>query len=303
MRVQRIEVGDTRHRHQVVAPEIAAFAFNATLLVTLARRAELRGKPPVRAERHEPHRLLPPIAAQDLAHRTGQIVVAQQVKYAAEVGKGVLVRFEERLLCRVQVGPVERRPAGHRAHREHLHLGPLVAEIDPGFIPVDLSFLSPAVTLRHERLAPQQPHLAFALAHMVAHRRLGDRGVGEFRQDPAIEAPRRVPLLARRATILVKHLVDEGRDRAQLRLGPRRVMLCRRQRSRERLAHQPPMNAELRGHARYRADPKLMLPTKLLEQIHFGSPVHERPPDPSGDRRLRDRGWAKIRQHYWAKIR
>ena len=135
----------------MVAPEVAAFAFNAALLVPLAGRAELRGKPPMRAERHEPHRLLPPVAAQDLAHRTGQIVVAQQLKHAAEVGEGVLVRLEERLLRRMQVGPVERRPAGHRAHREHLHLGPLVAEIDPGLIPVDLRLLSPTVALRHAR--------------------------------------------------------------------------------------------------------------------------------------------------------
>ena len=183
----------------MVAPEIAAFAFNAALLMALARRAELRGKPPMRAERHEPHRLLPPVAAQDLAHRTGQIIVAQQVKYAAEVGEGVLVRFQKRLLGGVQIGAVKRRPAGHRAHREDLHLGPLIAEIDPGFIPVDLRLLSPTVALRHERLAPVQPHLAFALAHVVAHRQLSDRGVGEFPQDPAMDAPRGVALLARRA--------------------------------------------------------------------------------------------------------
>jgi hypothetical protein len=46
---------------------------------------------------------------------------------------------------------VERRATGHRAHGENLHLGSLVAEIDPGFIPVDLSLLSPTVALRHER--------------------------------------------------------------------------------------------------------------------------------------------------------
>ncbi len=42
------------------------------------------------------------------------------------------------------------------------------------------------------------------------------------------------------------------------------------------------MNAELRRHTRDRADTELMLPTKLLEQIHFGFPVHARPPDPVG---------------------
>ena len=39
------------------------------------------------------------------------------------------------------------------------------------------------------------------------------------------------------------------------------------------------MHTELRGYARDRADPKLMLPTELLEQFHFGFPVHKRAPD------------------------
>jgi hypothetical protein len=82
----------------MVAPEITAFPFNATLLVTFTRRTELGGEPPVRAECHEPHRLIPPIATQDLAHRTRQIVVPQQVENAAEVGESLLVRFKERLL-------------------------------------------------------------------------------------------------------------------------------------------------------------------------------------------------------------
>ena len=164
----------------MIAPEVAALAFDTALLMPLARRAELGGKPPVRAERHEPNRLLPPVATQDLADRTGKIVIAQQVEHPAEVFERVLVRLQKRLLCGVQVGPVECRAAGHRAHGENLHLGPLVAEIDPGFIPVDLSLLSPTVALRHERLAPQQSHLTFALADVVAHRRLSDRGVREF---------------------------------------------------------------------------------------------------------------------------
>jgi hypothetical protein len=56
-------------------------------------------------------------------------------------------------------------------------------------------------------------------------------------------------------------------------------MVLRRQRSGQRLAHQPPVNPELRGNPRYRPDTKFMLPTKLFEQIHFGSPVHDRSPD------------------------
>jgi hypothetical protein len=59
-------------------------------------------------------------------------------------------------------------------------------------------------------------------------------------------------------------------------------MLCRRQRARDRPPDKAPMNTELRGDARDRADTELVLATELLEQIHFGFPVHKRPPDPSG---------------------
>jgi hypothetical protein len=174
---------------------------------------------------------------------------------------------------------MERRPAGHRSHREHLHAGSLIAEIDPGLIPVHLSFLGPAVTLRHKRLPPQQTQLAAALAHMVAHRRLRDRDVREFRQNAAIETSRRVPLFARRLTIRRQNTINERRDPAQLRLAAFWVAVLRRQRSGQRLAHNPPVNTKLRGNSRYRPDTKFMLSTKLLEQIHFGSPVHARPPD------------------------
>src|ERR1700712_5896341 len=92
--VKRVEVGNMRHRHQMVTPEITTFPLNAALLMAFTRRAEFRGKPPMRAERHEPHSLLAPVAAQDLAHRTGQVVVAQQMKYPAEVGEGMLVPFQ-----------------------------------------------------------------------------------------------------------------------------------------------------------------------------------------------------------------
>ena len=146
----------------------------------------------------------------------------------------------------------------------------------------DLGLLSPTVALRHERLAPQQSHLTFALVDVVAHRRLSDRGVREFRQDPTMNAPRRVALLARCTAVLGKHLVDEVGNRAQLRLVPFRIMVRRWQRTRNRSANNPPMNAKLRGHTRDRANAKLMLTTELLEQIHFGFPVHKRPPDPSG---------------------
>jgi hypothetical protein len=66
-------------------------------------------------------------------------------------------------------------------------------------------------------------------------------------------------------SILVQHLVDEGRNRAELWLGPGWVVMLRRQRTADCLTHNASMNAELRGNTRDRADTKLMLATKLLE--------------------------------------
>src|SRR4051794_20128042 len=129
---------------------------------------------------------------------------------------------------------------------------------------------------------------------MVAHRRLSDRGVGEFRQDAPIQTPRRVALLARGPMVLVQNFVDEGAHHAKLRPGPRRIAVRRGQRTRQRPAHHAAGGTELRGDTPDRADPELMLPTQLLEQIHFGFPVHARSPDSVGATvGLRDRGGPK----------
>jgi hypothetical protein len=42
------------------------------------------------------------------------------------------------------------------------------------------------------------------------------------------------------------------------------------------------MNTKFCRHTGNRPDPKLMLPTELFEQFHFGFPVHKRHPDPIG---------------------
>jgi hypothetical protein len=47
---------------------------------------------------------------------------------------------------------------------------------------------------------------------MVAHRRLCDRDVREFRQDAAMETSRRVPLFARRLTIRRQNAINESCD-------------------------------------------------------------------------------------------
>jgi hypothetical protein len=80
--------------------------------------------------------------------------------------------------------------------------------------------------------------------------------VRKLAQVPPMNAPGDVTLLAWRTVVVVERLVDEGRNQAELRFDVLRVM------------------------PRDRADPKLKLPTQLLEQCHFGVPVHERHSNP-----------------------
>ena len=169
--IELVEIYRRRERHPVVAAEVADLALHTALLVTGRGRAELRCEPPMRAEGNEPHRLLAPPTPQDLAHGTGQVVVAQGPEDAAKVGEGVLVRLEERLLCGTRIGPVERRPARHAAHAEHLQLDPIAGEIGHSLVPVDLSLRAPGVGLWHEGRASLRAEQPPPLADMVADRR------------------------------------------------------------------------------------------------------------------------------------
>ena len=160
---------------------------------------------------------------------------------------------------------MERRAAGHRAHREHLHPRPLVTQVHPRFIPVHLRFLAPGVALRNKRLASQQAHLPLAGPHVVAHRRLSDRRIRKRLTDPMINPPRRMSLLARCPAVLLQNLIDKGPNRIQLRLGPGRITMRGWQGTSNRPAHHPPVHTKLRRYPGDRADTKLILASKLLE--------------------------------------
>ena len=51
--------------------------------------------------------------------------------------------------------------------------------------------------------------------------------------------------------------------------------------SRQGLSHHPAVHPEFRRHACHRPDAELMLPAKLLKQIHFGFPIHSKSPGSS----------------------
>ena len=82
----------------MVAPEVAPFAFHAALLVAFAGRAEIGLILPVRAEGDEANRQLALIAAKDLLHCTGEVVVAKATEDAAKVMERQLMCFQKRLL-------------------------------------------------------------------------------------------------------------------------------------------------------------------------------------------------------------
>ncbi len=107
----------------------------------------------------------------------------------------------------------------------------------------------------------------------------------------------RVSRVIRRATLLCR-----AAHAAYRRIGattPRR-----RRRPGDRLPRHPEVHPELAGNSRNRTDPKLMLLTELLEQIHSGLPIHsELPGKAENTLGLRDGSWAKICQHDWAEVR
>jgi len=118
--------------------------------------------------------------------------------------------------------------------------------------------------------------------------------------DTAMNAPRRVALLARRAAVLVKHLVDEVRRFTQFGFARSgwccTGVLC----PGHRPPDNPPMDAELRRHTGDRADSKFTAARTI--RLWLCSP-QKAPRSDRADRRFKDRGWAKIDQHSRANVR
>ena len=292
--IQRGQIFYFRHRHQMVPPEIAHFAFHAALLVAARRVAKLRLESPVRTKSDQPVGLLALVPAQNLLHRALQVVVAQPPEHSAEIVKGPLVRFQKRLLRGVKIRSMKRSAARHAAHREKMCGLAALLELHRGLVPIHLGLHAPVVTLRHERLARRHPQLLLSPPHVAPHRRFRHAHLGMLLANPFPDAVRRVPLLARRFPIALQNPVDELAHRPQLRTAPRRCLALRRHRAGQRLPHHPPMRVQLLRHSLDRAHSKPVLPTYLLEQFHFASPVH-RPPVVPADRLGRSSctGWAK----------
>ena len=84
-------------------------------------------------------------------------------------------------------------------------------------------------------------------------------------------------------------VLGSGAAAAVLRTAPGAPPACE-----PRTSRQPPLSSQYQTHAPDEA--------ARTNPLWLSSP-RQAPPICSGDRRLRDRGWAKIHQHYWAKVR
>jgi hypothetical protein len=88
-------VRSLRHRHQMIAPEIAYFSFHSAFLVPTRRSAKGCLKAPMGAEGDEANRFFPLPTSQNLAHCTAQIVVPENSEDASKIIEGRFVRFQE----------------------------------------------------------------------------------------------------------------------------------------------------------------------------------------------------------------
>src|SRR5215471_6822934 len=104
--VQSSQIAGFRNRHQEVTSIPSQLTFYAALLVSFCRIAVLASESPVRSESNHAVGLFALASLQNLLDRQREIVISQRVEYAAKVRESKLVRFQERLLSGIGVGPV-----------------------------------------------------------------------------------------------------------------------------------------------------------------------------------------------------
>ena len=184
----------------------------------------------------------------------------------------------------MQVGAVERRSAGHAAHREGLQLDSLAGEIGIGFVPVNLPFHAPGVALRNADLAHHQAEGDLPVVHVLANRPLCDLARGQFLLHPRPDAMCGVPLFAWRFPVGFQNPIDEPRYGRHLHLRSFCLLPPRRRCAPHRFAHHTPMHSQLARNPQNRPCAKLILTPDLLKQLHLGSPVQLLPPDPRRSR-------------------
>ena len=248
----------------MVPAEVTDFALDSALFVAPRRIAELRLESPVRAKSNQALRLLSLMPAQNLLHRTLQVVVAQAPKHATEIVKCPLMCFQKCLLRGVIVSHMKRSATRHRAHREVVNRLALAPDLGHSFVPIHLRLAAPFVHLRHKRLSRHKSELLLPLPHITAHGRFR-HCVRALLLDPLPDAMRGVPLFARSQLICTQNLVNELHHRTQPGLVSHRQFAFRGDRTGQRLSHHPPMHAQLLRDRANRTSSMRMFPPDLFE--------------------------------------
>src|SRR5262249_43112256 len=249
----------------MIPPKISGLAFYSSLLVPGARRTELRLIPPVRTKSYESCALVSLASPQNLLHRARQVVIPQYSEDSTEVGEGLLVRFEKRLLRGPRISSMKRTTAGHAPHREHLNFLTLAVQVRISFIPIYLRFAAPLVYLRHVHLSPQHSELFLPSLHIPAHMSFRHLTLRHLFHQPLVNPMRGVTLLARRLLVAFEDLIDELHKRRQLRPFPLRPLALRRHGVLQSLPHHPPVHPQLLGDRSHRAIAKLVLASDLFK--------------------------------------
>ena len=166
----------------------------------------------------------------------------------------------------------------------------------PGLLLIDLGFLSPDVTLRHKRLTPHQTQLAFALStwlRTVDFRRPWRQGIPP---DTTVMTRTVCRCLrsAWRSPARTSSMNAATAPASAWRVPGSRCFAGTALTSAWRRTY-PTVNTKLpatpavsTGHQIHAPDAACLNKSTLALQSTPGLPIH------SGDRRLRDRGWAKI---------
>ena len=172
----------------------------------------------MRSERDTAHGFFPLPTAQDLLHRTFQIVVTEHTEHPTKIVEAELMALQERLLVGMQVGAMKRPGAGHAAQAKHKYVPLLALDFRQCFIPVHLPFLPPSIRLGTKDFLAELPQLQFAFPHISPHRAFPDFCLRSFHPQAAPYAVSGMALLARRSPVRFQNRVNKIHHRHQLGL-------------------------------------------------------------------------------------
>ena len=145
-RIDHLERGAARNRHERLPTERLAARFHAAFVVALAGPAETRLEQVVRGERRETRCQRALAADQDPYDGRAQIVVGHPSRHATEVREGAHVPIEKTDLILPLVDPREVAAGIHQPHQEQPRLAAGAGEIDQHLEEIDLGRDRPADT-------------------------------------------------------------------------------------------------------------------------------------------------------------